>query len=205
MADLIKLNRFTSLPILLDLLERQKLVLLDPESWDDENDTDIILEYKRKANIEKLFALCFTHESETIHHWKTFANGPAGCCIEFKADRLIAIFNSVKGLRHGKVSYKRINDARSPLELEKTPFIKRRPYEFEREYRAIWEGKCEADCFEIDMPLDTIRRITFSQQMPEVIFESVKSMLVRNYPGLKRKINRSTIYRNETWINYFRT
>jgi hypothetical protein len=205
MDKLIKLNRFTNLPILIDLLERQKLVLLDPASWDDKNDTDIILEYKRKAKIDKLFALCFTHENETIHHWKTFSNGPSGCCIEFSADKLIEIFKTVKGLRHGKVSYKKINDAGSmPFDLQSIPFIKRKPYEFEREYRAIWEGKGEVNYLEIDIPISIVRRITFSQQMPEIVFESVKAMLAKNYKSLAGKINRSTIYRNDRWINYFR-
>lgn len=43
-----KLNRFTTLPVLLDLLQRQKLTLLDPKSWEDKNDSEIILEYKNK-------------------------------------------------------------------------------------------------------------------------------------------------------------
>lgn len=53
------LNRFTTLPNLLDFLERKKLVLLDPKSWDDRNDTEVIMAYKEKKNIEKflLYAL----------------------------------------------------------------------------------------------------------------------------------------------------
>jgi len=90
--NITRLNRFTTLPVLLDFLERKKLVLLDPKSWDDKNDTEVILAYKEKKGIEKLFALCFTHDYETIHHWKTFANGSSGCCIEFDADKLIQIF-----------------------------------------------------------------------------------------------------------------
>jgi len=205
MNKLIKLNRFTSLPILLDLLQRQKLVLLDPASWEDKNDTDIILEYKRKANIEKLFALCFTHNSETIHHWKTFSNGPSGCCIEFSPGKLIAVLDKTPGIRHGAVFYKKISEARFPeFELSEIPFIKRKPYQFEREYRIIWEGRSGAGFLELDITLDMIRKITFSQQMPPVVFDSVKKMLVQTFPGLKNKINRSTIYRNERWVNYFK-
>ena len=65
-----KLNRFTTLPILLDLLERKKLTLLNPILWEDKNDSEIILEYKKRKNIKNLFALCFSHNDETIHHWK---------------------------------------------------------------------------------------------------------------------------------------
>lgn len=200
-----KLNRFTTLPILLDYLERQKLVLLDPSSWDDKNDTEIILEYKRKSGKEKLFALCFTHESETIHHWKTFANGLSGCCIEFNAAKLVKIFKDVPQLRFGPVEYKKITEAKTAaFDLDKIPFTKRHPYENEREFRIIWEGKYEQNVFELDVPIDTINRITFSQQMPESVYNTVNKFLIKNFIGLDKKIYRSTIYRNERWINYFK-
>jgi hypothetical protein len=61
--EIKRLNRYTNLPVLLDLLEAKRLVLLDPSlSWDDKNDTLIIEAYKEKAKIKNLFALCFTHE-----------------------------------------------------------------------------------------------------------------------------------------------
>lgn len=197
---LYKLNRFTTLPVLLDLLERQKLVLLDPKSWDDRNDTEVILAYKRKAKISKLFALCFTHASETIHHWKTFANGSSGCCIEFSASKLIDIFDTTEGLRHGKVSYRTINEMITPLPISEMPFIKRKPYQCEQEYRVIWEGDSDNDHFELDVPLDTIRRITISQQMPPKVYETIKKLLKTTSTN---KVNRSTIYENKRWIDQF--
>ena len=33
------LSRYTSLPVLLDLIERQSLVFLNPQSWQDRNDS----------------------------------------------------------------------------------------------------------------------------------------------------------------------
>lgn len=201
---ILKLNRFTTLPMLLDLLDRRKLVLLDPCSWDDKNDTEIIEEYKKKAKISNLFALCFTHDGETIHHWKTFANGPGGCCIEFSANRLIQVLDGISGLRHRMVEYKKITEAKSEFELKDIPFIKRKPYQFEREYRVIWEGKTKNAFFEIEITLDLIRRITFSQQMPAPVYEAVKALLIRNFPELKNKINKSTVYRNDVWINHFK-
>lgn len=204
-TEIKKLNRFTTLPILLDLLERQKLVLLDPSSWDDKNDTLIIEEYKKKATIDKLFVLCFTHESETIHHWKAFASGSSGCCVEFDAVKLRKIFDNTSQVRHGIVEYKKINDSKQFfLDLQNIPFIKRKPYEFEREYRVIWEGRSDNKYYELEVPLEIIKRITFGQQMPESVFESVKSMLVKNYSILNKKIFRSTVYKNKTWIKNFR-
>jgi hypothetical protein len=78
-----KINRYTSLPILLDLLKRKKLVLLYPKTWEDKNDYQIILEYKRREKIHNLFAICFSTDDETIHGWKNYASGISGCLIEF--------------------------------------------------------------------------------------------------------------------------
>jgi hypothetical protein len=118
------LNRFTTLPVLLDYLARKKLVLLDPKSWDDRNDIEVIMAYKEKKNIEKLFALCFTHDYETIHHWKTFANGASGCCIEFSANKLIKIFDDY-GLNHCQMNYKKIAEVRKKVQpLNQLPFTK---------------------------------------------------------------------------------
>ena len=203
-SRITRLNRFTTLPVLLDFLERKKLVLLDPKSWDDKNDTEVILAYKEKKGIEKLFALCFTHDYETIHHWKTFANGSSGCCIEFDADKLIQIFKKAK-LRHGIVEYKKIKEATpNSFKLNQMPFIKRKPYECEQEYRIIWEGDTDANVFELDVPLDTINKITISQQMPEQVFITIKNLLKKTFDDPEKRISRSTIYENKRWINSFK-
>ncbi len=205
MSEVIKrLNRYTTLPYLLDYLQKEKLVLLDPESWDDKNDTELIKAYKEKANISKLFALCFSFKSETIHHWKSFANGASGCCIEFDAEKLLKIFDSNTKFRHGEINYHLINEAkRTSIPIRDIPFCKRKPYEPEGEYRVIWEGK-DKDFVEIDIPLKAVRRITFSQQMQEPVFESVKAFLTNYFPVLAGKIIRSTVYENKRWINNFK-
>lgn len=203
-TEIKRLNRFTTLPILLDFLERKKLVLLDPKSWDDKNDTEVILSYKKKKKIKNLFALCFTWDYETIHHWKTFASGSAGCCIEFDANKLIAIFEK-NNLKHGIIHYKKIKELKPmQFDLDDMPFFKRSPYACEQEYRVIWEGNDDISCFEIDVPLETISRITISQHMPRPVFETIKALLKTSFKDPDKKINMSTVYENKRWINYFK-
>jgi hypothetical protein len=108
-SEIKKINRFTTLPILLDLLQRKKLTLLNPKLWEDKNDSEIILEYKKRKGIKNLFAVCFSCNDETVHHWKTFSHGPSGCLIEFNAKKLMAIFEQY-GLTHGLVQYKKLSD-----------------------------------------------------------------------------------------------
>ena len=200
-----KLNRFTTLPILLDLLERKKLTLLNPIIWEDKNDSEIILEYKKRKNIKNLFALCFSHNDETIHHWKTFSNGPSGCLIEFDAEKLIAHIKKIPGIKIGRVEYKKINEVqKNKISVDKMPFTKRWPYRCEEEFRIIIETNEEMDFYEIDIQLDFIKKVTISQQMPKQIYETIKKKLKNSKDNPESRINKSTLYENFNWINSFK-
>jgi hypothetical protein len=201
----LMLNRFTTLPILLDLLERKKLTLLNPKLWEDRNDAEIILEYKNRKHLTNLFALCLSYGDETIHHWKTYSPGPSGCVIEFNAEKLFAVIDKVPGLRHGKVAYKKLNDIeKNPIDIDQVPFTKRWPYRCEEEYRILLETNDEMDFFEIDIPLDIIRKVTISQQMPKKIYDTIKSHLKQTKGDPDGRISRSTLYENTRWINGFK-
>lgn len=203
-----KLNRFTTLPVLLDLLQRKKLTLLDPKSWEDKNDSEIILEYKIKKKIKNLFAICLSHGDETIHHWKTFSNGSSGCLIEFDAKKLFAIIDKIPNLKHKEVTYRKLSDIESKttiLKVDDIPFTKRWPYRCEEEYRIIVESNNENETvYDIDISLDIIKRITINQQMPETIYKTIKGYLKNLNGKPESRINRSTLFENKRWINRFK-
>ena len=200
-----KINRYTTLPVLLDMLKRKRLVLLDPASWDDKNDSAIMAEYKKRKNVAKLFALCCSQGDETIHHWRTFADGISGCCIEFSSLKLIARLATVDGVRYGPVVYRKIKDLKEgTIEIDSIPFTKRWPYRCEEEFRIIWEGSAAKECFEIDFDLSTINRITISQRMPEPVYATIREYLRGAFANPDQKISRSTLYQNEIWIGKFR-
>lgn len=205
---ILRLKRFTTLPVLLDFLQRKKLVLLDPKLWDDRNDSEIILEYKKRKNIKNLFALCFTHGDETVHHWKTFSNGPSGCSIEFNAKKLFKIIDEIPQLRHKKVNYVKLRDIEKndyEFEIEEIPFTKRWPYRCEEEYRIIVENNEDnQSLFEIDVPLSVINKVTISQQMPIQIYETIKKQLNSVEGHESKRINRSTLYENARWLKQFK-
>jgi hypothetical protein len=205
---IVKLSRFTTLPVLLDLLQRRKLTLLDPKSWEDRNDSEIILAYKKRKKIKNLFAICLSYGDETIHHWKTFSNGSSGCLIEFDAQRLFSIVDQIPGVKHRKVAYKKlaeIEKKKVKIKVDDIPFIKRWPYRCEEEYRIIVENDTAyAKHFDIDIPIDIIRRITINQQMPDKIYETIKVYLRDIKKNPEGRIYRSTLFENKKWINNFR-
>lgn len=200
------LSRYTSLPVLLDLIERESLIFLKPDTWQDRNDSQVMKEYKETRKLACLLALCFSKGDETIYHWNTFASGPAGCRIDFHLRSLIDQVKHHDNIRYGKVSYRkmhRITD--TDLVDKKMPFIKRWPYRIEEEFRLIYESTNPADAerseLVVQIEMSSVRSITVSQSMPETVFASIKSQLGAK---LGKRISRSTLFENRTWINKFK-
>ena len=199
-----KLNRYTSLPILLDLLRRRKIVLVDPSTWEDRNDADIIKEYQNRKKVSKLFTVCLSIGDETIHHWKTYAGGNSGCCIEFDEKKLLASLQGIEGVRWGDVDYKKISEVLyNPIKLDNIPFTKRWPYRCDYEFRILWEGETSLDTMEIDIDLSSINRITLTQKMYDVVSKSIQELLREKLGNRSIKIVRSTLYENRRWIKAF--
>jgi len=204
-VPIYKINRYTTIPVLLDMLKRKRLVLLDPASWDDKNDSVIMAEYKKRKKVEKLFALCCSQGDETIHHWRTFADGISGCCIEFSYEKMVNLLKTVDGVKYGPVVYKRIRDlSAGAIAIDSIPFTKRWPYRCEEEFRIIWEGSAEEECFEIEFDLAMINRITVSQRMPEPVYATIRNYLRDAFSDPEKRINRSTLYQNDIWIGKFK-
>jgi hypothetical protein len=154
--------------------------------------------------------MCFCTSRETIHHWKTFADGPSGCCIQFDKNKLLQAVDAVDDhsgkLLYSVVQYKGIKTVKTHTpSLRRYPFVKRLPYNIEREYRIIWIGDTSEKMKEIPIPLDSIIKITFSPQMPRDVFENNKHLLRRLlHRGTNElKINLSTVLENRGWIVAF--
>ncbi|WP_395059539.1 DUF2971 domain-containing protein [Flavobacterium sp.] len=201
MNEITKLNRFTTLPYLLDIIKRKKIVLTNPENWEDKNDFLAIKHYKSINDIENLNVICFTYENETIHHWSKFSNGDNGCCIEFDSKKLLSIADK-NNLLHNKTEYTTIKKL-DLLEIDnsKLLFLKRDLFKNEFEYRIISiEKKSDKSLCEIEVDLEIINKITLSYSLPTNVFESLEKIIVEIEPNLKNKINKSTLFENKEWI-----
>ena|ERR1700677_980105 len=199
-----KINRFTTIPFLLDMLARKKLVLPDPRKWKDENDTELVTEYMKNKGQPNVFALCFLTGGETIHHWDTFASGTDGCCIEFDLAKMEKLLNGFrKNIKYGTVQYFRKEKVPKDY-LEKIPFIKRWPYRCENEFRIVWIGKTKHEYVEIPIDLSIINKITLSGKLPCDVFCTMHQAINLLAKPFHIEVNPSTIYRNEEWIGKFK-
>lgn len=194
-------NRYTTLPVLIDMLWRKQITLLSPQSWDDRNDAYYLERYQAEKKLGSVLALCFSTKRETFHHWRVFSQGASGACIEFGAEQFLESVRDKAEFRHGMVKYSRIDtlERRTP-KVDTWPFLKRLPYADEAEYRVICES---ATASELARPLDfdiaAVKRVTLSPWMPKPVADSVVA-LIETIPGCADiYAHRSSLIENGRW------
>jgi len=195
------LNRYTDLPALIHILRSKRITLLNPQTWDDRNDSFFMSEYKARSKAKTLLALCFTERRETYHHWRVFSHGSNGVCIEFDKRKLLTAFKADARIKYGSVEYATLARMKSrPIKLEELPFLKRYAFMDEGEFRIIYSDAAkEIQFLECDIELSWIKKISLSPWMPKALFEASKSTL-KEIPGCaKLVIASSTLIDNEKW------
>jgi hypothetical protein len=182
-------------------LQTKTITLLNPATWDDKNDSYYMSEYKRRKHLTTVLALCFARCNETYHHWRVFSHGFDGVRIEFDKNALLSYLDR-SNLICKAVEYPTIDqmDATKTLAVDDLPFIKRYPYQDEREFRIVyWSKQLAVQSKGYPIGLETIKRITLSPWMNKKLSDTVVKTL-RSIPGCKRiEISRSTLVENERW------
>lgn len=202
MSD-VPLRRYTDLPSLIYLLSKRKLTLLNPRSWDDKNDSRYLEIYRKKRKLESVLALCFSQSEETYHHWRVFAPGSGGVCIRFDREALLTAVTeeSPQPVICRPVTYLTVADIKeSPPKTRNLPFLKRRAFEPENEFRMVFESEgWEMEKLDIDIPLSCVKRVTLSPWMHDALSADVKAVLksIKGCSGLE--IVRSTLISNDQW------
>ncbi len=195
------LNRFTSLPVLFDMLWHKRLVLLDPSKWEDRNDAYFLARFKAKMHSKSVLAVCFSMARETSHHWKVFASGIAGVCVEFDRNQLLSKVRSDNKLRHGVVRYSSIADlVKSPPDIHDMPFTKRLPFADEKEYRIIYvNSDKKLETYSIAITPKMIRSITLSPNMPKSVAQTIIKLIHSQRDFRFTDVSYSTLLENEKW------
>ncbi len=196
------LRRYTDLPALIYILKERKITLLDPQSWEDSNDSYYLRLYREKKGLRSVLALCFTQANETYHHWRIFANGPSGVCISFRRQDLLHTVRRIPGLKARAVKYLRLEEIREKeLSVRDLPFLKRYAFGNENEFRLIYESRTEElASLDIPMPLECIDRVTLSPWMHETLSGNVKDLLRSIADCCDIRFARSTLISNEEWM-----
>jgi hypothetical protein len=139
------LRRYTDIPGLVYLLNKRCITLVDPQTWDDTNDSYFLRVYQQKRDLASVLALCFTQVAEPYHHWRIFAPGPSGVCISFHRKELLKAVMAFEGVRAAPVKYLRIKEIEEKcIAVEDLTFLKRYPFEPENEFRLLYEDSTKA-------------------------------------------------------------
>lgn len=195
------LRRYSELTALIYLLSRQAITLLDPQSWDDSNDSHYLSLYKEKRSLKSVLALCFTETDERYHYWRVFASGASGVCIQFTRPDLLKAARKQVGMEMRAVKYVRLVDIRQmKLESEELPFLKRYAFEHEHEFRMIYESaKRKVPKLDINIPLSCIDKITLSPWIHQDVVPYVEQRILSIDGCGDLRIVRSTLIDNQEW------
>jgi hypothetical protein len=125
------IKRYTSIPGVIDTLRRHQISLLDPQSWDDKNDSYFMRLYKEHCGAKGLYAMCAAMCPETYHHWRVFTGtGYGGACIVLRRNLLEVYLEDIKmpegeRVRFGEVEYLKLPEARQlgRQDIERLPFL----------------------------------------------------------------------------------
>jgi hypothetical protein len=195
------LRHYTSIEALYSILDSKTLRFGDPEAWVDENDAASIRAFRRKKGAARAGVICLAAGPEQIHHWNTYA--PKGCRIEFDEHQFEEEINRHK-LLCGFVHYCSSEDLSAETlrdkKIDELPFIKRRPYEGEQEYRIIWYGSAGETVPEITVK-DRVSSITLYPNISTPKFEAIKDNLKTKYQI--ETVNRSRLLKYDAWISRF--
>ena len=197
------LRRYTDLPSLIYLLRKRKITL-DPESWDDTNDSHLLRSYLQKNRLKSVLALCFIQVAERYHHWRVFANGSSGVCTRFKRSEILNAVKKKNGLLARPVKFLKLNEMNGHrLAIEELPFSKRYPFQDEKEFRMVFGSKTvKHSKFDIDIPLSCIAGVTLSPWLHPDMFDHIVRTIksIEGCGGVK--IVRSTLINNEDWKRF---
>jgi hypothetical protein len=195
------LNRYTTLPVLLDILVHKRIVLLDPNTWEDRNDAHYLERYKTDKKLKTVLALCFSKKRETFHHWKIFSNGSSGVCVEFEKEQLLKPLSGQPGFVLKDVEYLYIKDVRARRpKVEDWPFIKRKPFEDECEFRIVYENDTSEEPFKaVPISLNCILNVTLSPWVPISVAETVKTVIANIEGCEKLRVQRSSLLETSNW------
>lgn len=179
-----------------------KITLLDPATWDDQNDRSFIEACRKKLEAKMIYALCFSSARQTYHHWRVFAPGDHGVCITFKGKELLEATNGSDELEFRPIQYKSASALENelPLSADTLKFTKHLRYSDEKEWRLTYTDKVGISSNpSILFDTKVVARVTISPWLAKPLVDTFKSV-IRELPGGKKlDIRRSTLVDLQSW------
>jgi hypothetical protein len=198
---LTHLKRYTELPYVLQVLQTRQLTLVNPNSWDDKNDSHFVQTFKEKNGFGSVLALCLTEAGQTYHHWRIFTQGASGACLFFDKEKLLSWINETGLITGREVKYQTLQKIRNKTpQVNDLPFLKRKAYEHEAEFRLLYSTKAKSVPFKsFDFPIEIIEGIYLNPWLPSATVNAIKQIIHKMDGFEKLEVLRATIITNDEW------
>ena len=197
--EIHSLKKYMKLSTLLDILNRKQITLLSPQNWPDKNDSFVMEKYRDAKNAAHVCAICFTVDTDSVYHWTAFSKECDGCCLELDAESFLKSIETDENVKHQFVRYLPVT-FKDEISIDDYPFVKRKQFECEREYRLVVLND-ESETYPIDLKPEFIRRISISDDMPKPVCESVKKIIKDLCPDVE--VCQTTLNDNNKWKKHF--
>lgn len=196
-----QLKRYTELPFVLQLLHSKKLTLVNPSAWDDKNDSHFVQAYRDRKGLGSVLALCLTEAQQTYHHWRVFTHGASGACIYFDKAAFVNWIDETDLLEGREVVYRTLPQIQKQVpKLEDLPFLKRKAYEHEAEFRLLFVTKKKSVVVQsFDIPIGMIDFILLNPWLPPSTANAIEEVIHRIEGCEHIEVKRATIVKNDAW------
>lgn len=196
------INKYIDIKYFLDIIKYRRITLTNIDNWDDKNDVYSIKKYIIAKKAKTALASCFTQKSDKYHFWKTYTNCDQGVRITFNKSRILDNLNNISDIHYSDVKYCIIKNLKNISE-DDLPFLKRRHYSDEKEFRIIklFHDDVVANLFYINIDIDAIEEIVFNPWINDIMYDEFKSIIKYKY-GLNRvEILKTGIIDFKYWKN----
>lgn len=196
-----QLKRYTELPFVLQILETRRLTLVNPSSWDDKNDSHFVQAFRDRKGHGSVLALCLTGAAQTYHHWRVFTHGSSGACVYFNREKFLSWIEEDELIIGREVQYRTLAQVqKSPPPVDDLPFVKRKAYEHEAEFRLLHVTRRKSvPTKAFELPLDIIDAILLNPWLPPATVAAVEDVIHRIEGCEELDVIRATIVKNDEW------
>ena len=196
-----QLKRYTELPYVLQILQTRQLTLVNPNSWDDKNDSHFVQAYRDRKGHGTVLALCLTGAAQTYHHWRVFTHGASGACIFFDKEKLLSWIKADGQTTGRKVQYKTLAQVqKAPPSLDDLPFIKRKAYQHEAEFRLLHTTRRKSIAVKsFEIPMDMVHGVFLNPWLPQATVSAIEDVIHRIDGCEELEVLRATIVKNDDW------
>ena len=208
-------RRYTSLPIVIDMITEERLTIVGYDSWIDVNDRYNMDLYKKLSGVEFLGAYCVNRsKTQEFHQWKVFADGDSGVCVVFDQTRFEKFYKELDSNAYltGGVNYvpyragkkdqdQAIMDKCGNADISKLPFIKRSGFYAEQEFRIVHSSMEKKDVHHIQIDTSLISEIILSPFLDDGLLKSVKGAL-KSIKGCPRRVTKARLTDSKMWQEF---